>query len=230
MAIATISTAVVRTNRILKNVYLWMFGGLALTGFVSLYVSSNEQLVGAIVANRGLLFGLIIVEIGLVFFLSLRIQRMRPGTAVFCFALYAGLNGVVLAPIFLVYTSSSIATTFFVSGGLFGAMSIWALTTKRDLSSWRPYLFWGLIGIIGASLVNFFLRSSGLDYLISIIGVVLFMGLTAYDTQTISRWDRELGDTDSDTFLRISILGALKLYLDFINLFLFLLRFLGRRR
>ena len=230
MAITTIPAAVVRTNRILKNVYLWMSGGLALTGLVALYVVSNERLIQTIVANRGLLFVLIIAELALVLFMSTRILRMQPRTATMCFALYAILNGVVLAPIFLIYTRSSIATTFLVTGGLFGAMSIWALTTTRDLSRWGPYLFWGIIGIVAASLLNFFLRSSGLDYLISIIGVVLFMALTAYDTQMIRRWDEQLSGSDEATFLRISILGALKLYLDFINIFLFLLRFLGRRQ
>lgn len=228
----TDSTATVQVNSVLRRVYAWMAGGLALTAFISLVVANNEQLVQALRSNALLLIVLIVAEIGLVIYLSRRILTMSVQRASTLFMVYAGLNGITLAPIFLIYTGVSIATTFFITAGTFGLLSIWAMTTKRDLTRWGHYLFFGLIGIIIASLVNIFLRSSAFDLLISAVGVVLFMGLTAYDTQAISRWasgaDPDMARNSS--VAKMAILGALKLYLDFINLFLFLLRFLGRRQ
>ena len=156
---------------------------------------------------------------------------MSPGTATIAFSAYAALNGVTLSLIFLAYTGTSIASAFFITAGTFGAMSLYAVTTKRDLSGLGYYLTMGLIGIIIASIVNMFLRSPGMEWMISVVGVLLFVGLTAYDTQIIKTWNKETAYTaDESLFIRISIMGALKLYLDFINLFLFFLRFFGRRR
>lgn len=223
--------AFVRQNSILRNVYTWMALGLAITGVVAMYVSGNTQLVRSIVMNRGLFLMLVIGELALVWILSANIGRMSPTAATLSFAGYAVLNGVTLSVIFLAYTGVSIATTFFVTAGTFGALSVYAITTKRNLGGMGQYLFAGLIGIIIASVVNMFLGSSTLSYIISFIGVFLFMGLTAYDTQMIKRWSDEMSDSaDEADFMRVSIMGALKLYLDFINLFLFLLRFLGDRR
>jgi len=226
-----LQNAAVRERNILRNVYTWMALGLAITGVVAMYVSGNTQLVRSIVMNRGLFLGLIIGELALVWILSANIHRMSPTAATLSFAGYALLNGVTLSVIFLAYTGVSIATTFFVTAGTFGALSLYAVTTKRNLGGMGQYLFAGLIGIIIASVVNMFLGSATLDYAISFIGVFLFMGLTAYDTQMIKRWSDQIGNSaDEADYMRVSIMGALKLYLDFINLFLFLLRFLGNRR
>ena len=226
-----LSQAVARQRSILKNVYSWMALGLAITGVVAMYVAGNEQLFQSIVMNQGLFFGLIIGELALVWFLSARIQTMSPGAATLSFAGYAVLNGITLSVIILAYTGASIAVTFFVAASTFGVLSIYAVTTRRELGGMGQYLFAGLIGIIIASVVNMFIGSATIDYIISFIGVVLFMGLTAYDTQMIKRWsDQMSGSADEADYMRVSILGALKLYLDFINLFLFLLRFLGNCR
>ena len=218
-----------REHSILKNVYMWMTLGLAITGVVAMYVASSQALMEAIVGNRLFFFLLIAGELGLVFWLSARIHQMSPTTATAAFAGYAILNGVTLSVIFLAYTQASIARAFFVAAGMFAGMSVWAMTTKKDLSSIGNYLIMGLWGIIIASLVNIFLASSSLSWAISFVGVFLFLGLTAYDTQIIKRWSAEMGDADEADYMRISIMGALKLYLDFINLFLFLLRLLGNR-
>lgn len=223
------SAAAERT--VLRNVYLWMTLGLAITGVVAMYVAGNLQLVRAIVSNRLLFFGLIIGQLALVFTLSSRIHAMSPGAATLAFAAYSVLNGMTLSVILLVYTAASVAQAFFVAAGTFAVLSVYAVTTKRDLGGLGQYLFAGLIGIIIAMVVNMFLRSSAVEFAISFFGVFLFMGLTAYDTQIIKRWSQEMGpNPDEADFMRVSIMGALKLYLDFINLFLFLLRLMGNRR
>lgn len=219
-----------RERSILKNVYLWMTLGLAMTGIVAMYVAGNTELLRALVLNRMAFFGLIIGEFALVFLLSARIMTLSPTAAMLSFVLYSILNGVTLSVVFVAYTGTSIAQAFFVAAATFGTLSIYAITTKRELGGMGQYLFAGLIGIIIASLVNMFLHSGTLDYIISFVGVFLFMGLTAYDTQIIKRMSAELsGSTDEDDYIRLSIMGALRLYLDFINLFLYLLRFFGRR-
>lgn len=223
------SEAQVRT--LFQNVYLWMAIGLGVTGLVSLAVLSNTTILRGILGTPGILMALIIGELVLVGFLSIRIQRMSPQTAFAVFLGYSALNGVTLAPIFLIYTQTSIASTFFITAGMFGAMALYGVTTKRNLQGLGSYLFMGLIGLILASVVNIFLRSDALSWLISVIGVFLFLGLTAYDNQRIAAMsNRMTGSEGSADYHRMSILGALRLYLDFINLFLFLLRFLGRRR
>lgn len=225
------SRAVTAERSILRNVYMWMTVGLAITGVVAMYVAGSPQLMRTIVTNRMLFFGLIIGQLGLVFFLSARVHAMDPMTATMAFAAYSVLNGVTLSVIFLAYTAASIAQAFFVAAGTFAVLSVYAVTTDRDLGGMGQYLFAGLIGLILASVVNMFLGSSTMEYVISFFGVFLFMGLTAYDTQMIKNWSRELSHSASEAdYMRVSIMGALKLYLDFINLFLFLLRFLGARR
>ena len=227
----SLSRASVRQRSILRNVYMWMALGLAITGVVAFYVAGNAQLVRSIVGNRGIFFGLIIGELALVWFLSARIGQMSPTAATLSFAGYSVLNGVTLSVILLAYTGASVATTFFVAAGTFGVLSFYAVTTRRELGGMGQYLFAGLIGIIIASVVNMFIGSAMIDYAISFIGVFLFMGLTAYDTQMIKRWSDQMSESaDEADYMRVSILGALKLYLDFVNLFLFLLRFLGDRR
>ena len=221
----------VRERSLLRNVYLWMTGGLALTAVVALGVASNQDFTRALVANRFLFFAILIAEVALVWFLSARITTLRPATAVGGFVAYAVLNGVTLSIILLAYARASVSTALFVSAGTFAGMSLYAVTTKRDLSRFGTYLIYGLWGILIASLVNFFLRSPAVHWMLSYLGVALFLGLTAYDTQVIKRWSQELGDSAGEAdYIRLSILGALKLYLDFINLFLFFVRIFGRRR
>ena len=224
-------TAAVRQRTILKNVYLWMALGLAITGVVALYVAGNPALLQAVFGNSLVFFGLIIAELALVWRLSASITRMSPMAATLSFAGYAILNGVTLSVVFLAYTGASIAQTFFITAATFAALSLYAVTTKRNLEGMGQYLFGALIGVVIATVVNMLIGSATLDYIISFVGVFLFMGLTAYDTQIIRRWSDEIGSGgDEATFMRVSIMGALRLYLDFVNLFLYLLRFLGNRR
>ncbi len=215
---------------IMRNVYIWMTVGLALTGVVAYAVSNNTAFVRTLIQNQMLFFVLFIVEIGLVIYLSARIMKMSPAAATLSFAVYANLNGITLSIIFLAYTGADIARAFFVTAGTFAGMSIYGTITKRDLSGIGSYLFMGLIGIIIASLVNMFLRSSVLDWIVSLVGVAVFLSLTAYDTQRIKKMSDEMsGQAGEVMYLKLSIIGALKLYLDFINLFLFFLRIFGRR-
>jgi FtsH-binding integral membrane protein len=221
----------VRVNEFIRSVYNWMAIGLALTGFIAFYVSSTPALLNFIFRNQILFFGLIIAELVLVFTISARVQRMQASTATALFVLYAALNGATLSFIFIVYTRSSIASTFFVCAATFIACSIYGWTTKRDLTSIGGFLMMGLIGIIIASLVNIFIRSSAMSMIISYIGVLVFIGLTAYDTQYLKTMAvSQPADVGAAAIRKGAILGALKLYLDFINLFLMLLRILGNRR
>lgn len=227
------ASAQVRERTILRNVYLWMTGGLALSGVVALMVAGNPALLQT-VAQYFLLF--VIAEFALVWFLSARIQNMSPSTAALAFSGYAALNGLTLGLIIAAYAygspagASVVAQTFFITAGTFGAVSLWAMTTQRSLVGMGRYLMMGLIGLIIASVVNIFFASGWLDWVISYAGVAIFIGLTAYDTQMIQSWSQELsGKVSQEDYVRISIQGALKLYLDFINLFLFMLRILGRR-
>jgi FtsH-binding integral membrane protein len=220
----------VRERNILRNVYLWMTAGLALTGVIAMGISSNTGLVMSLARTPMLFFVLIIAELGLVMYLSARIHKMSANAATMAFAAYAVLNGVTLSVIFLAYTGATISLAFFTAAGMFAGMSLYAMTTRRDLSGIGHYAIMALWGIIIASLINMFLRSPALYYMISYIGVAVFLGLTAYDTQTIKRWNQQYGASiNEEEYIKISIMGALKLYLDFINLFLFLLRIFGRR-
>lgn len=214
-------------NEFLRGVYGWMSGGMLLTAGVAWATVNIQPLLNF--AVNSMLF-LILAELGLVFFLSLRIRQMSPATAMGSFLGYSALNGLTLSPILLVYTQQSVAATFVVTAGMFGAMSAYGLLTKKDLTSWGSLLFMGLIGIVLASVVNIFLGSATMGFVISGIGVLVFLGLTAYDTQQL----KVMGDTASAggeaAVRKMTIMGALKLYLDFINLFLFLLRFMGAAR
>jgi FtsH-binding integral membrane protein len=204
--------------------------GLGLTGIVAFFVANTPSLFQMIVGNSLLFFGLIIAELALVFTISARVHKMQASTATNLFLLYAVLNGATLSVIFVAYTASSIASTFFICAATFGACSIYGMTTKKDLTSWGSFLFMGLIGIIIASVVNIFLRSSALSMIVSYIGVFIFIGLTAYDTQKLKMMAQtQPADLDAGVIRKGSILGALSLYLDFINMFLFLLHIFGNR-
>jgi hypothetical protein len=212
-----------------RKVYNWMGLGLATTALVSLFTASSPSLLAFIFGNPLVFFGLIIAELGLVMWLGAGINRMEASTAVFMFFLYSALNGLTLSAIFITYTSASIANTFFVSAGTFGAMSLYGYTTRRDLTSWGSFLTMGLIGIILASLVNFFFHSEAIYWLVTYAGIIVFVGLAAYDTQKIKAMaSHGFGDQESER--KGAVIGALQLYLDFINLFLMLLRIFGRRR
>ena len=221
----------VRVNTFIRSVYNWMAIGLALTGVVAFYVANTPAIRNVIFGNQILFFGLIIAELALVFILSARIHKMQASTGTALFLLYSGLNGATLSFIFLIYTSSSITSTFFICAATFIACSIYGWSTKRDLTSLGGFMFMGLIGIIIASLVNLFLRSSAMSMIISYIGVFVFIGLTAYDTQYIKNMAlTQPAGLEAGVMRKGAIIGALKLYLDFINLFLMLLRILGSRR
>jgi len=218
-------------NEFIRSVYNWMAIGLSLTGFIAFYVSSSPNMIKLIYGNQLLFFGLIIGELALVFYLSARVQKIQASTATALFILYAALNGATLSIIFLIYTSASITSTFFICAATFVACSIYGMVTKRDLTSLGGFLTMGLIGIIIASVVNMFIRSSGMNLIISYIGVFVFVGLTAYDTQKLKRMAvSQPAGLEAGVVRKGAIMGALALYLDFINLFLMLLRILGNRR
>lgn len=215
---------VIVIQKAMQQVYLWMTAGLMVTGAVatSLYNS------GAVKSLGSLMIVLLLVQIGVVFFLSARINKMAPTTATILFLAYSALSGVTLTPIFYAYTASSIGTTFFVTAGTFATMALYGATTKRDLTGLGSMLMMALVGLVIASIVNIFLGSGLMSLVISAAGVLIFVGLTAYDVQSLTRMAQNVS-TEDDTH-RFAIIGALKLYLDFINLFLFLLRFLGTGR
>jgi len=221
----------VLVNDFVRSVYNWMGVGLALTGIVALYVSSNETMIRLIFGNPLIFFVLIIAELGMVFALAGAVNRMSAGTATSLFVIYSALNGVTLSFIFLAYTRTSIVSTFFICAGTFVACSIYGWTTQKDLTSWSGFLTMGLIGIIIASLVNMFVQSSAMGMIISYIGVIVFVGLTAYDTQKLKNMAlTQPAGVDGAVVRKGAILGALSLYLDFINLFLMLLRIFGSSR
>jgi len=222
--------AQIQVNTFIRSVYNWMAIGLGLTGFTALYVSNSETMLKLIFGNQLIFFGLIIGELVLVFSLASRVNKMQASTATSLFVLYAALNGVTLSAIFLIYTRSSITSTFFICAATFVASSIYGMITKRDLTSMGQFMFMGLIGIVIASVVNLFVRSSGMSLIVSYIGVIVFVGLTAYDTQKLRTMAlSQPAGLDGATVRKGAILGALTLYLDFINLFLMLLRILGSR-
>lgn len=213
-----------------RSVYVWMTLALAITGFVALYVAKSYTLLNVMVQNNILFWGLLIAEVALVMYLSARIHRISFTTATVLFIAYSILNGVTMSILFMVYTMSSIATTFFVTSGTFGATALYGYVTKKDLTRIGSLCIMGVIGLIIASLVNLFLHNSMMDLIISYIGVLLFVGLTAYDSQKIKRLlsgdDIEVNETSQ----KIALMGSLTLYLDFINLFIYLLRILGDRK
>jgi len=221
----------VRVNEFVRSVYNWMAVGLALTGCIAFFTAGNETLLRLIYSGPFVVFGLFIAELALVYVISTRINRLQASTATGLFVLYSALNGLTLSFIFIAYASASIASTFFVCAGTFAACSIFGWTTKRDLTSMGGFMFMGLIGIIIASVVNMFVHSSAMATIISYIGVLVFVGLTAYDTQKIKSMAlAQPAGMDAAVIRKGAILGALSLYLDFINLFLFLLQILGSNR
>ena len=227
----TQAQAQVQVNQFIRSVYNWMAAGLAITGVVALYVASSESLQQMIFTNQLLFFALIIGELALVFSLSARIQKIQASTATGMFLLYSALNGLTLSFVFLIYTQSSVASVFFICAATFGACSLYGMSTNRDLTSMGGFMAMGLIGIVIASVVNMFIQSSGMNLIISYIGVIVFVGLTAYDTQKLKMMAlSQPADLDAGVVRKGTILGALTLYLDFINLFLMLMRILGDRK
>lgn len=221
----------VRVNTFVRSVYNWMAIGLGLTGMVAYYVAQSEAMLRLIFGNQLIFFGLIIGELAMVFYLSARINRLQASTATGLFLFYAFLNGITLSAIFIVYSRTSIASTFFVCAATFAAASAFGWMTKRDLTGMGNFLFMGLIGIIIASVVNMFLRNTGMSMIISYIGVIVFVGLTAYDTQKIKSMAlSQPADIGAGVIRKGAIMGALSLYLDFINLFLMMLRIFGGGR
>jgi len=214
----------------MAQVYGWMTCGLLLTAFVAWFSANTPAVMMFVFSSKITFFGLIIAQLALVFVLSGLVHKLSAGMATTLFMLYSALTGLTLSSIFIVYTYSSIASTFVVAGGMFGAMSLYGYTTKRDLSGLGNMLFMALIGIVLASLVNFWLKSEALMWAVTYIGVIVFVGLTAYDTQKLKNIGEQIDVRDSSNLRKYSILGALTLYLDFINLFLMLLRIFGNRR
>ena len=209
------------------RVYNYMCVALALTGAVAFYVSTSPTLLQAIYGTP-LMWVVFLAPLGMVFFLSARIHKMSAGTAQTMFWFFAALVGLSLASIFIVYTGASVARVFFITAGAFAGLSLVGYTTKRDLSGMRTFLFMGVIGLVIAMVVNMFLGSSGLQLLISVVGVLIFAGLTAYDTQQIKLMYYEADSGEVAT--KKSIMGALRLYLDFLNMFIFLMHILGVAR
>ena len=215
-----------RVSAFLWKVYGWMAVGLGLTAIVAFAVAGSPDLLRVLVGNRLVFFALVIAELGLVFFLSARADRLAPGTAAGLFALYSALNGVTLSVILLAYTGESVTMTFVVTAGMFGALALFGSTTKRSLAGAGQFFMMGLIGLILASIIGMFWHNDALQFLISVVGVIVFTGLTAWDAQRLKQMALALPDGQVGSY---AIVGALSLYLDFINLFLMLLRFTGRR-
>ena len=215
-----------RTRAFIRQAYAWMFGGLLLTAGAAAWVVLSPAMKTLIFETPGLIWGLFIAEFILVLVLSFRINKMSPAAAASTFLVYSLLNGLTLSAIFFYYAGGTIFQAFVVAAGMFGAMSIYGMVTRRDLTSWGSFFFMGLIGIILASVLNIFLQSSALSYAVSLVGVFVFVGLTAYDTQKLKAYAQVTGPEVTNS----AVIGALALYLDFINLFLMLLRLFGGRR
>ncbi len=216
-----------RVTAFLRKVYAWMGIGLAITAVVALEVAGSPAITRALAASPFLLLALIVAELALVFVLSARADRCAPSTATGLFALYSALNGVTLSFVLLAYTGESIASTFAVTAGMFGAMALYGTTTRRSLAGFGQFLFMGLIGLILASVVGIFWHNDALQFVISAVGVIVFTGLAAWDAQRMKQIALAVPDGQVGSY---ALVGALSLYLDFVNLFLFLLRFMGNRR
>ena len=213
---------------LMRKVYVWMTLALVITGFTSYGVATSPGILQAIYGNQLFFWGMIIAEFALVIGVSAAIHRLSLTTATLMFILYSVINGALLSYIFLVYTASSVATVFFITAGTFGAMALLGYTTKTDLSSIGKYLIMALIGLIIATVVNLFIQSTGFTLILSYVGVLIFVGLTAYDSQKIKQMLLQAPDAGEGA-QKLALLGALTLYLDFINLFIYLLRIFGRR-
>jgi len=217
-------------SSVLKRVYLWMTFALVITGLTAMYVVKSQAILELIYSSQYSIMVLFLVQLGVVWLLSSRIHKLSFAVATLLFILYSVLTGIVFSSIFFVYTLGSIANVFLITAGTFAAVSCFGLLTKKDLSNWGTYLFMGVIGLIIASLVNWFFKSEMLYWISSYIGVAIFVGLTAYDTQRIKAMVQEGSMEGEVATNRIALMGALSLYLDFINLFLYLLRIFGRRK
>ncbi|HKZ80717.1 MAG TPA: Bax inhibitor-1/YccA family protein [Pyrinomonadaceae bacterium] len=216
-----------RVSAFLGKVYGWMFAGLLVTALTALVVASSPALIEVVILNRPVFWMLIVAQLGLVILLSARVHRIAPSSAAALFILYSALTGVTTAVILLIYTAASITSTFVVTAGMFGAMAVFGSVTKRSLAGLGQFFFMGLIGLILASIVGIFWHSDALQFVISVVGVLVFTGLTAWDAQRLKQMAVALPEGRVGAY---AVVGALSLYLDFINLFFFLLRFLGGRR
>jgi FtsH-binding integral membrane protein len=216
-----------RVAAFLRSVFWWMCGGLVITAGVAAAVAGSPAAIDALLSSKLLFYGLIVAELGLVIFLSARVATMSPTTAGALFIAYSALNGVTFSLILLAYTGASVATTFLVSAGMFGSLAVYGQITKRDLSAMGRFMFMGLIGLILASVVGFFWHSDALQFAMGVVGVLVFAGLTAYDTQRLQTMALQLQEAQTGSY---AIAGALSLYLDFVNMFLSLLRLFGRKK
>jgi FtsH-binding integral membrane protein len=216
-----------RVSAFLSKVYGWMFFGLLVTAVTAFVVASSSTLIELVFVNRLVLWGIFIAQLGLVIYLSARVNKVAPATAAVLFMVYSALVGVTSSVILLIYTGSSITSTFIITAGMFGATAVFGTVTKRSLAGWGQFLFMGLIGLIIASVVGIFWQNDALQFVISVVGVLVFTGLTAWDAQRLKQMAVALPDGRVGAY---AVVGALSLYLDFINLFFFLLRFTGNRR
>ena len=223
----TVQATAERATAFLRVVYGWMFVGLGMTAAVAYAITGSPAIMRTIASNHILFVGALFAELGLVFYLSARVHHLTPTAATILFLLYSALNGVTLSVLLLAYTGSSIATTFAVTAGMFGALALFGSTTKRSLAGAAQFLYMGLIGLVLASILGVFWQNDALQFLISVVGVIVFTGLTAWDAQRLKQMAAELPPERSGAY---AIVGALSLYLNFINLFLILLRFQGDRR
>jgi len=216
-----------RISTFLRSVYGWMCAGLAITAVVAFYIASSPSLAYTLVRTPFLMMGLVIAQLGLVFALSLRVEKMSSGTASGLFILYSALTGVTMSLILLAYTASSVASTFAIAAGMFGSMALYGTVTTRSLAGWGQFLFMGLVGVVIASIVGMFWQNDGFQFVLGFIGVIVFTGLAAYDAQRLKAMALSLPSGGTGAY---AVVGALTLYLDFINLFLMLLRLTGDRR
>jgi len=217
----------VRVTAFLSKVYGWMFLGLLITAGTALIVASSPVLIETLILNRFLFWMLLFAQIGLVWYMAARVEKMSPATAAGMFLLYSAVVGITTSVIFLVYTSASIVSSFVITAGMFGAMAVFGTFTRRSLAGWGQFLFMGLIGVLIAMVVNIFWLNDALSFVISVVGVIVFTGLTAYDAQRLKAMAVALPDGRVGSY---AVVGALSLYLDFINLFFFILRLFGGRR
>ena len=213
-----------RTRAFIRSVYAWMAGGLVLTAFAALWVVNSPMMQALVLGNRLVMFGLIIAEVGIVMVMSFKQRTISAGTASAAFLVYSFLNGLTLSVIFFIYARASITLAFGVSAGMFGAMALYGLVTKRDLTSWGSFFMMGLFGVFILMIAGFFIQTTALQMTIATLGIFVFLGLTAYDNQKLKRFAAAPNNAN------LAVFGALMLYLDFINLFLFVLRLLGDRR
>ncbi len=224
------SLAATRENALLRAVYNWMVVGLGISGLTAYFTANSPAVLNLIFGNSFTMIILIVAELGMVYAISGGVRNLRASTATTLFMLFSFVNGLTLSAVLLAYTYESIATTFLVTAGTFGATSLFGYVTKKDLSSMGNFLFMALIGLIIASVVNMFLASSTMGWIITYVGILIFVGLTAYDTQKIKRLNATVSPADGESYGRLALIGALMLYLDFVNLFLLLLRVMGGRR